>query len=167
MKPIILLDVDGVLNPAPFKASWSPDWKFEPTARSCQESGGWPLNLSKEMGRAILDLNCEIRWLTTWIKNGDFANPNIGARLDWPRLSICPVQRKMSENIFWKPLAVKEFLENPGPKVVWIDDEADTLRDIFTLDELDPHRRLLVINPEPFEGLTKEQLNTIQVFLKE
>ena len=164
-KPIILLDVDGVLNPCPWKPEDSPDWKFEPRWPSSTESGAFPLSLSKEMGQALADLNCQIRWLTTWILTEDFANPEIGKRLGWDRLPVCHIERRFSDN-YWKPTAVQKILETEGPKVVWIDDDADYYAQVF--DGIsDPFGRLLIICPDSHVGLTRDHIDTIKVFLKD
>jgi hypothetical protein len=166
MKPILLLDVDGVLNPISFSSTDSFDWKFEAPFRSSEESGGWTLNLSKEMGQAIQSLDCEIRWLTTWILDADFANAEIGSALGWERLALCPFVKHKSDP-WWKPRAVKDLLQHPGPKVVWADDDINIFLQFFEDDELDPHNRLLAICPDPTVGLTKDDIDTIKEFLRE
>lgn len=167
MKPIIPLDIDGVLNPCPFNAERSKDWLFEPEFRSSPESGRFLLNLSKEMGQALLDLDCHIRWLTTWILDEDQANPNIGAALGWPKLPIIPIAPHGPSDFFWKPRAIKTLLENPGPKVIWIDDDINSFLQHFQPDVLDPHKRLLTIVPESDIGLTKAHINIIKEFINE
>lgn len=166
--PIILLDVDGVLNPCPFdKHPRGLEWKFEPTFRSCADSGGFPLNLSKEMGQALLDLKCEIRWLTTWIRDADLANKNIGSALGWERQRVCAITLRGLSDYYWKPRYVKELLKDPGPRVVWIDDDADGYAQHFDEGELDPHNRLLIICPECDIGITHDHIDTIKLFLSE
>lgn len=166
--PIILLDVDGVLNPCPFnKHPRGLEWKFEPEFRSSVESGRWPLNLSKEMGQALLDLKCEVRWLTTWIRDEDFANKDIGPALGWEHQRVCKISVRGMSDHWWKPRTVKELLQSPGPKVIWIDDDADGFAQHFDEGELDPHNRLLIISPESDIGITREHIDTIKLFLQE
>lgn len=164
-KSILVIDVDGCLNPVPFDPAMSSDWKFEPTFCSSQESGGWPLNLSREMGQTLTDLNCEIKWLTTWILDADFANIEIGSALKWKRLNHCPFKQQGFTDIWWKPRAVKELLKDPGPKVVWIDDDINIFLQNFEIGELDPHNRLLAICPFPAIGITKNDIDVIKEFL--
>lgn len=161
-KPILLLDVDGVLNPCPFDKNRSSDWAFEKTFRSTLASGGFNLNLSWEMGQALLGLGCEIVWLTTWILDWDHANENIGRAFGWAEKKVPEVTREQ----FWKILEVKRILAEPGPKVVWIDDDALNFLELFEDGaDLDPHSRLLVVCPDSSVGLTKAHLQEIKEFL--
>lgn len=163
-KPILICDVDGVLNPVPFREKTSPDWKWEHTFRSTADSGGFNLNLSSEMGAAIEALGCDITWLTTWIVGQDHANSNIGKSIGWSFKSFPNIPE--NPYIFWKVMEVKRILANPGPKVIWIDDEAIEFSELFADEwELDPHNRLLIINPETDIGLTKDHIDTMKVFL--
>jgi hypothetical protein len=162
MKPIILLDVDGVLNPCPFKAEMSSDWKFEPTFTS---KTGFKLNLSKEMGRAILDLNCNIIWLTTWILDEDFANPEVGVALGWDKKATAHIDESKTQ-FFWKTEKAREILSIPGSKIVWIDDDVNEFINMFkNRFDLDPHNRLLAICPDADVGLTKVHIDRIRTFL--
>lgn len=162
-KPIILLDVDGVLNPCPFKAERSPGWAFEPTFRSNERSGRWPLNVSKEMAQELLSITDDIRWLTTWC---DQAHPNIGGPVfGWPEFPVLQDHRKFSRNFFWKPANVQDVTREPGPPVIWIDDDSAGYVEACTLESLDPHGRLLVITPECDIGLTREHFARIREWL--
>jgi hypothetical protein len=166
-QPLILLDVDGVLNPFPF-TDIKRDWKFEPTFTSSIESGQFSLNLSKEMGQALLDLNCQIQWLTTWIRHEDFANPNIGKALDWPIQKEAQLVIAGLTDPFWKVRTVKSILSIPGPKVIWIDDDAARFIEHFSdWSLLDPHDRLQIIVPDPQVGLTKRHIQIINDFINE
>jgi hypothetical protein len=173
----ILLDVDGVLNPDFFEAENCPDWVFEPKFKSSKASGRYTLALSREMGKAIEDLNCQVHWLTTW---GTHAHFNIGIHFDWnnhPILAEKPPPiiepdgmygRREVEDHFWKPRAVKKFLLEPGPKVIWIDDDIEAFQERIAQNgmTLDPHNRLLTICPDELVGLTKQHLNLIREFIQ-
>ena len=167
----ILLDIDGVSNPVRFLPQDSSDWQFEPSFKSTKASGGFTLNLSREMAAAILGLGCDIRWLTTW---GHHAHFNIGMHFDWinyPVLAEPPESSGMyggGSDWLWKPRAVMDFLKDPGDKVVWIDDDADDYVDHWQKHGLvlDPHNRLLVICPETNIGLTRDHIKRIDEFLK-
>jgi hypothetical protein len=172
----ILLDVDGVLNPIPFSASDSSDWKFESSFISSKPSGRYRLNLSREMGKAIEDIGARIHWLTSWHTHAHF---NIGLHFDWidhPVLAYPPSQLGYgwsgyygeSEDRLWKARAVQRFLAEPGDKVVWVDDEADGLMAKFSNNagNIDPHNRLLIICPDEYVGLTRSHIGSIVEFFE-
>lgn len=156
----ILLDVDGCVN------ALDPDndpagWVFEAAFRSSPESGGWRLNMSKEMGRALLELGTEIVWLTTWEEH---ANTDIGKHFGWAEKRTLTHHGK--SKIFWKIEHIKDELAHPGDKVVWIDDDSkEFLQHFGSIEDADPHNRMLVICPFPTTGITKEHLDTIKKFL--
>lgn len=149
-KPIVFLDIDGVLNP--IRGLAHLPWRFEPQFRSSFESGGYSLDLSREMGKAILDLDCDVRWLTSW---GHYACI-IGEHMGWDKLPV--VATRDSEQPYWKVLAVKKELSVPGPPLVWMDDDANLLTSSFGQDN-DPHNRLKIICPKDGTGLTPEHIN--------
>jgi HAD domain in Swiss Army Knife RNA repair proteins len=159
-KPLILLDVDGVLNP--ITATFAGlDWKFEPEFFSDAESGRFKLLLSRQMARALTDLNCEIQWLTTWIYDQDHANPNMGKHFGW-WLKIPEIDRSAKH---WKYDTVRRTLESHSDrKIIWIDDEGVDFIEIF--GDLPNSHNLLVISPDLQIGLTKEDINTIQKFIE-
>ena len=169
----LLLDVDGVLNPCPFSIDRSSEWIFEQPFKSTKASGGFTLNLSREMGKAIEELDYNIRWLTTWAHH---AHVNIGMHFDWISHQVLAEPPEASYNMYgctssdwlWKPRAVMEFVKDPGDKVVWIDDDANEFIDHFDKNglTLDPHERLLIISPITDVGLTKSDLGRIREFLR-
>lgn len=163
MKPILLLDVDGVLNPFPFDARRSSDWHFEEFI-STKASGGWTLHISKEMGDALWDLDCDIRWLTTW---EDHAHHNIGGPVfGWPTL---PVFFKDEGSFFWKADRVKRLLQKPGPPVIWVDDDLEEVaKCIEDWDEFDPYERLhMWPGIQSSVGLTKDDIQCLESLVRE
>lgn len=169
MKPLLLLDVDGVLNPCPYHPDRSRDWEDFELYASSEESGRRALSLSKSMGQALLALECDIQWLTFWVRDADHANPEVGARLGWPTLPVAPFELRLSDYV-WKFSAVRRLLQEPGPALVWVDDNADTdlhwVRQSDVLwDRLDPHGRLLAVSPVTNAGLTKAHVEQIKDWL--
>jgi hypothetical protein len=172
VKPIIVLDIDGVLNTFVPVAERSADWKWDPEFRSDRDSGRFLLNLSTEMARALEKLG-ELRWLTTWIYNGDQANPNVGAHFGWnlPLLDIVKDTTTPRVSIFerpdpwWKSNSIKKLCAEPGPPVVWIDDDIEWfLRD--GPQDLDPHHRLFCVCPDADVGITRAHIEMIKNHLE-
>jgi hypothetical protein len=165
--PILLLDVDGVLN-APrvdlpggwrrgtfngFVLSWDPTL----TAR---------LRELHESGRV------EIQWLTTWTMNADrlLAEPmalprglKTHARADAaPTGFLGPLDGAAG---WWKLDLAREAAEaEPDRRIIWIDDDlAEQAADTGEWLTARPH--VLVVAPDLFAGLTHEQLDEIEAWL--
>ena len=165
--PILLLDVDGVLNAAllelpegwrrgtfnGFLLSWDPTV----TAR---------LRELHELGRV------EIRWLTTWAEKADelLAEP-----MGLPRGLRVHGREGVASTGFsgrlrgaagwWKLDAARKLAEaEPGRRIVWIDDElGDQADDV--VEWLGAHPHVLGVAPDLFAGLTHEHLDAIEAWL--
>ena len=162
--PILLLDVDGVLNPIGqmLHPEAEANWAFNDVFYSCDESGNWPLRISPEMGKAIRAFGCDIRWLTTW---HDLAHKNIGEPVfGWPKFPVQSYPRMSSS--YWKLTAVRELLEEEGPHVIWLDDDIEQFMIGEELWELDPHNRLMTVCPNTAIGLTKDDIQKIKNFVE-
>ena len=166
-RPILLLDVDGVLNAASvhlpegwergvfngYVLSWDPTI----TAR---------LRKLHESGRV------EIQWLTTWTTDADrlLAEPMglprglvTHARADSaPTGFLGPLGGRAS---WWKLAAARAVAEaEPDRRIVWVDDDlAEQAAD--TGEWLAAHPHVLVVAPELLVGLTHEQLDQIEAWL--
>jgi hypothetical protein len=165
--PILLLDVDGVLN-APrvdlpggwrrgtfngFLLSWDPTL----TAR---------LRELHESGRV------EIQWLTTWTMNADrlLAEPmglprglKTHARADAaPTGFLGPLGGAAG---WWKLDVARHVAEaEQARRIVWIDDDlAEQAAETGEWLATNPH--VLVVAPDLFVGLTHEQLDEVEVWL--
>ncbi|MFB6717592.1 MULTISPECIES: hypothetical protein [unclassified Streptomyces] len=126
MKPLLLIDIDGPLNPyAAFVLRRIPDGY----ARHLMRPTGWdygpplPVLLNPDHGRALLGLadRFELVWATTW---KDEANEWIGPHLglpplpyiDWPSM-----HGGAPDGTYWKTQYVVEYAA--GRPFAWIDDE--------------------------------------------
>ena len=165
--PILLLDVDGVLNAAlldlpegwrrgtfnGFLLSWDPTV----TAR---------LRQLHESGRV------EIQWLTTWAEKADelLADPmglprglRVHARPGVASTGFSGQLRGVSG--WWKLAAARELaVTEPGRRIVWIDDDlAEQADDV--VEWLSANPNVLVVAPDLVTGLTHEQLDEIEAWL--
>ena len=165
--PILLLDVDGVLNAARidlpdgwrrgifngFVLSWNPTI----TAR---------LRALHESGRV------EIQWLTTWAGNADLL---LAEPMGLPRGLKTHAREGSAPTGFlaqlggrsgwWKlPLAQHVAEAEPDRRIVWVDDDlAEQAAE--TGEWLAAHAHVLVIAPDLYAGLTHEQLDEIEAWL--
>jgi membrane-associated protease RseP (regulator of RpoE activity) len=165
--PILLLDVDGVLNAAlldlpegwrrgtfnGFLLSWDPT--VTDRLRELHESG-----------------RVEIQWLTTWAEKADelLAEPmglprglRTHAREGVASTGFSGQLRGLSG--WWKLAAAMQVAEaEPGRRIVWIDDDlSEQADDVVGWLGANPH--VLVVAPDLFVGLTHEQLDQIEAWL--
>ena len=160
MKPICLLDIDGVLNPLWSDLSGS-DWLFEPSF----VADDFTMRFSKQMLDALQALPMEIQWLTTWCQKPD--NNNVYKHLE-PVLNLPRFKsnhelsnRRPTQGSWWKHDVVEQLLiKHPWyQRFVWIDDDLND----FHVDTLD-NDRVLLIRPDTAVGITKAHIARIREF---
>jgi HAD domain in Swiss Army Knife RNA repair proteins len=165
--PILLLDVDGVLNAA--RTDLPEGWKQG-------VFNGFLLSWDPTITARLRDLHesgrVEIHWLTTWTTNADrlLAEPmglprglQTHDRSDAaPMGFLGPLAGRSG---WWKLAAAREVAEaEPDRRIVWIDDDlAQQAAD--TGEWLAAHQHVLVVAPDLFTGLTHEQLDQIEAWL--
>ena len=125
-KPVILLDVDGPLNP------WSaPNGLPRGFREHFMRPRGWEMGkplkvrLRASDGFRLSTLGCDIIWATTW---EDEANEWIGPHIGLPKLPFIDWIDKdyfNPEHLYWKTKRVVSWMnENrPGIPFIWLDDE--------------------------------------------
>jgi len=165
--PILLLDVDGVLNAA--RLDLPDGWQrgtFNGFVLSWDPTVTARLRELHESGRV------EIQWLTTWTTNADrlLAEP-----MGLPRGLKTHAPTGMAPTGFlgplggrsgwWKLVAAREVAEaEPDRRIVWIDDDL-AAQATDTVEWLSAHTQILVVAPELFGGLTHQQLDEIEAWL--
>jgi len=165
--PMLLLDVDGVLNAPRFDlpAGWRRGI-FMGYVLS------WDPTVTARLRELHVSGRVEIRWLTTWAGNADrlLAEPmglprglityaeegvgptgfggSVGGRTGWWKLSIA------------REVAASE----PDRRIVWIDDDlAEQAAETGAWLAAHPH--VLVVAPDLFVGLTHAQLDEIEAWV--
>lgn len=166
----IFLDVDGVLNavwrsvsqPKSYRVTGWKDW--EQTKISVQKDSmkiSYPFAVSHEMAKAIMALDVDIVWATTWITQielEDIAN-FVGLPNNLPRISSCV--RSDTESC-GKLEGVASYVETHDiTKFVWIDDELGET-DKFWAEDYES----LLIKPRSLWGLTRDSVSQIKSFLE-
>lgn len=165
MKPLLLLDFDGVLNamlgrrdgPNP---DW-PDWEKS-------HVDGFTLWTSKAMAAAVSSL-AEVNWLTTWNED-DKANTLLSPLLrvgPFP-VAAAPLAYPDRDEV-WKPRAVAAALKTGRP-VVWLDDDcellwAEWLR-VAPEWKHEDTSNLFKLAPEDTVGLTAEHVSAVADWLR-
>jgi hypothetical protein len=165
--PILLLDVDGVLNAA--RVELPEGWRrgmFNGFVLSWDPTITARLRELHESGRV------EIQWLTTWAGNADrlLAEP-----MGLPRGLKTHAQEGTAPTGFggafggrsgwWKlALAIAVAEAEPDRRIVWIDDDL-AVQAAETGEWLAAHAHVLVVAPDLFAGLTHAQLDEIEAWL--
>ncbi|WP_113704512.1 HAD domain-containing protein [Nonomuraea lactucae] len=152
MKPLLLIDVDGVLNPF---------GRPEPGFRRYRCTLGrevYTVHLNPRHGARLLELalatGAELVWATTWEHH---ANEWIAPRIGLPPLPVVPmgpVQESELGEMFKTP-HVAEYVESRP--FVWFDDQV-AREDEEYLRERQGLDRFLLIPVDPVNGLTSAHL---------
>ena len=124
MKPLVLIDFDGVIN-AVAQQHWQKAWK-DMTEDTFVDRRGYniPVNFSPTLVEFINILSnvADIEWLTTWKRDTELLPAQIG-------INVFPWHDEIHKGPpwgeeWWKFDVVKKIAaENPGRKVLWIDDD--------------------------------------------
>ena len=117
-KPLVLLDVDGVINDLDFAGAHSGEWKA-----TVFQSNGFILAIPDFMAGLIQEISnvCEVHWCTTW---RDKANGDIA---DFLGVGPFPVVDDGTDDRYvgWKSAAAYAVAEDAlrdGRRVLWIED---------------------------------------------
>lgn len=131
MKLVLLLDVDGPLNPYSARKGL-PEGFTEHNSRPRGWETGSPLKIRLRAtdGFRLMETGCELIWATMWEKEAnEWIGPHIGLPelpyIDWGTIEYFNTKR-----LYWKTQRIVQWMnENrPGIPFLWIDDEV-TKRD--------------------------------------
>ena len=125
MKPLLLIDVDGPLNPYAAKAQRRPEGYSTHRMRPTGWTDGRPLRvwLNHGHGAELLALaeHYELVWATTWKgEANEWIGPHLGLPelpfIDWPQM-----HGRAPRGTFWKTQYILQYA--PGRPFAWIDDD--------------------------------------------
>jgi hypothetical protein len=156
--PLVLVDVDGVLNPL----QRSPGYQ---RYRATPNGITYRLLLNPRHGPMLTGLaeatGAELVWASYWT---DTANEWIGPRVGLPRLRSIPIPPRDPEYTYggWKALHVAEWIgERP---FVWLEDEPDVPDALAGGPRLGPH---LIVPVDPRTGLTGDHVEQARGWLEQ
>lgn len=184
--PLVLLDVDGVLNavaPQSDPSVWT-DWRH---GRAVAAGRSWTIRWSPSVVAAVHDWReiAEVQWLTTW---GHDANAGLRTLLDVPELAVAgtyddagdPGERDLLPGTlsavtpaapdaltghWWKFDVVRRLLrDEPTRRFVWIDDDLAGQADVRGW--MAAHADCLCLAPRPTTGLRPDDLAVVGHFLR-
>ncbi|WP_433324264.1 HAD domain-containing protein [Spirillospora sp. CA-294931] len=160
--PLVLLDVDGVLNPLE-----GPHEGYQ--RHQCSPQGiTYRLWLHPGHGRMLLDMveaaGAELVWASYWC---DHANEWIAPRVGLPRIPYVPIPRfpGVEEGRTlgaWKARHVAAWSE--GRPFVWFEDEPDVTTCIAAEPGVGEH---LLVATDPLVGLTEEHIERAAGWLRD
>jgi len=164
VRPLLLLDVDGVLNPFTRPGR---EW----ISTKCTADGRtYRLLLNPAHGPQLLkvaqETGCELVWATTWEHD---ANTQIAPKVGLPELPVIEVDRNNTNwpvnphaDVLFKTPHVAAYV-NRRP-FVWLDDDL-TEADEEYLREHDNVGDFLIIHVRPASGLTSAHLEQAAAWL--
>lgn len=165
MRPVWLLDIDGVIN-ASSKRHWPEDrWKQVTVA-------GYKINTNLDLVDEIRRIHgtgrVEILWHTTWQEEA----LDVGDALGLPTFHVCPAPEYTDSSFhnlrdWWKlPAAVRVLAQ--GRSLIWTDDDINyDVAARTTIKDTRPEVPRLLISPSPCEGLVPAEIARIRRFLVE
>ncbi|MFC6081057.1 HAD domain-containing protein [Sphaerisporangium aureirubrum] len=155
-RPLLLLDVDGVVNP---QLPRSKAWR---RYRCVVDNERYNVRLNPEHGEQLLRLSeragGQLVWATSWDHH---ANVHIGPRLGLPRLPVITMDHASQWRTWHDPLVMyktpKVARYVAGRPFVWFDDDFRA-GDQLHLEEHPDVGEFLLIHVDPRRGLTTEHL---------
>lgn len=182
-RPLVLLDVDGVLNALGPSPAWE-DWR---SGHAVAEGRAYPIRWSPSVVTRVLAWTevAEVQWLTTW---GHDANTSLRHLLGMPELPVAGTYADAPEQVWpvpdadahavvapaapdaltgrwWKLDVVRRLVrQEPGRPLVWVDD--DLARDPDVMLWTAREAQALMIVPDPRSGLVAADLDAVDAFVR-
>ena len=164
VKPLLLLDVDGPMNP--FRASWfarldpADGYTFHELTPAGDQT--YSVALNPEHGRKLLGLASmyDLAWATTWGAEANrLISPILGLPSDLPVVDL-PQPSVLMSRRSWKAERIVEWVD--GRPFAWIDDEINRPTRLWLARALDgPH----LAHRVPAEvGLTHADFDVLSTF---
>jgi hypothetical protein len=168
LKPLWLLDVDGVCNAVDPDHDGQPGWRTE-------RLGGfiirWRPAVTEFIAWAHNSGRCEVRWLTTWESDADII---LAGPLGLPRVGLAGKREHEAPRGWWKFDLVRATVPDDRP-LIWTDDDiASAAGEGHNNSSLVPGFRKwlgersgpkLLVSPDFRYGLDDDALVLIDTFL--
>jgi hypothetical protein len=163
-KPIMLLDVDGPLNPYAAKATKRPEGytvhRMTPMGWEDNPLHVW---LDHSMGAKLKSLGYQIIWATTWAKEAnEWISPHVGLPTDLECVEWGPHGVEFDtpgiRKLYWKTPQIAVWMQEhyPDRPYIWVDDEAFKRDEKYLESKSD--QKLKVFTIDPSKGITEDDL---------
>lgn len=183
-RPLVLLDVDGVLNALQPGEAW-PDWQV---GRAVAEGRAFRITWSPSVVARVRRWTevADVRWLTTW---GHDANRSLRHLVDLPELPVAgtyddtegspdrlpsgtdahaemaPAAPDALTGRWWKFDVVRRLVRaDPGRPLVWLDDDLLGAADMVAWVR-EHAAAVLLVTPDPASGLSPQELDAVDELL--
>lgn len=157
-KPLLLIDVDGPLNPwAKSNSQSRKDKRF-----TRHKLLGFTVWLSEWHGEELMKLTdvYDLVWATTWEHD---ANALIAPRVGVPELPVIEFARDLPSvppvpGLHWKVAAILKYCA--GRPFVWVDDEVGAVDGVYAGQH--HGAPFLMLRIDPTTGLTEEHFDSLR-----
>lgn len=161
MKPIWLLDVDGVINAS------RPGWGEAPHHANVFENGvaqrswriRWSPSCVKRIKAIIATGAVDIRWSTTWLTSGSVSNIELALNLPALGRAFVVGPGDFHSDTYKAKIAAARAVCEAGIPLIWTDDQ-------MSASDLEPGSNALVIAPDPHMGLQPRDFDAIEKFIE-
>ncbi len=155
-RPLLLLDVDGPLNPyaarLPHLRGYRTHrlhpsaWLSRQTPGSRPHRRGLRVYLNPAHGPRLRSLPYELAWATTWMNEAnEMIAPSIGLPADLPFISWPELFATDPDGLYWKTRPLLEWAA--GRPFAWVDDMITDLDETYVRDHHDARALLVRIHP--------------------
>ena len=174
-KPVLLLDVDGVVNALTreFPLTWPEDTWWQKDVYAPSTGRSWPITYSTALVDALNDISerAEVRWHTTW----QYDAPILGEELGLNVFDVLPTpyyQRKFSgyindsKHLWWKMQAAIDVVNNENRPLVWIDDDLGIHNRVEFSGEVPSDTEVLFVAPYSDLGIQPNEIDVINAWIE-
>lgn len=177
MKPVLLLDVDGVINATavnPDLSVWPEEAWLRCRVRAADDT--WPILAARPVIAFINKIHDEglvdVRWHTTWQWHAKRLADRIGLQqfpiADAPEYDDDQhfvASLREGRPTWWKLPAALRVLQEERRPLIWIDDDLN--HELRHFDWPIGIPQLLTITPNGIEGITARHIQKITAFIDE